>query len=414
MKVLWIVNSLFPEAQRLLTGKSNARGGGGWLYSMAQGIVDTGGIELSVATSSEEVNALTELKGEQIRYFIFPYFPKNYKRYLPYMRELKERVMPDVINIHGTELPYGLAFVESCGGDKVVVTIQGIISEIAKYYRAGLTRKEILCNITFRDCLRKSILGEQKEFIERGEKEINLLRRVNHVIGRTDFDHAHVMAINEKISYYSCGEILRPVFYSGKWTLERCERHSLFVSQAQYPVKGVHILFKALPMLLRKYPDLRLYIAGEDITSVHGLSQKMRRHGYSKILTHYIEQYHIKNYITFTGPLSAEEMKDRLLKTNVFVCPSSIENSSNSLCEAQILGVPSIASYVGGLPTLADRLSNSLLYRYDDCEMLAFYIDKLFRESPMLNDEELRTVHQRHSVSQIVRQMMFIYQKVNN
>lgn len=412
MKVLWIVNSLFPEAQQLLFGYSNARGGGGWLYSMAQGLVDKGNVELFVATSSDKVIELKEYRGNQIRYFVFPYFPKNYKRYLPYMVELKKRVNPDVINIHGTELPYGYAFVEACGAENVVVTIQGVISEIAKYYCAGLTRKEILRDITFRDILRQSILGEQKDFFARGNKEICLLKQVKHVIGRTDFDHAHVKAINEKALYYSCGEILRPEFYSGSWSPDQCVHHSLFVSQAQYPVKGVHLLFKAMPFLINRYPDLRLYIAGEDITKVHGFTQHLRRHGYSKILARLIKKYNLKNYITFTGPLSAAEMKGRLLRSNVFVCPSSIENSSNSLCEAQILGVPSVASYVGGLPTLAASVTNTLLYRYDDTEMLAYCIDRFFMENPILSEDEIRGVRQRHNVERIIKQMLYIYHKV--
>lgn len=80
---------------------------------------------------------------------------------------------------------------------------------------------------------------------------------------------------------------------------------------------------------------------------------------------------------SFCGALSAEEMKQEYLLANVFVCPSSIENSSNALCEAILLGVPVLASHVGGLPSMMEgQLQN--LYRFDDVELLASKICNVF------------------------------------
>ncbi len=39
-----------------------------------------------------------------------------------------------------------------------------------------------------------------------------------------------------------------------------------FVSQASYPIKGVHMLFEALPLILHHYPDTKVYVAGYDST----------------------------------------------------------------------------------------------------------------------------------------------------
>ena len=44
---------------------------------------------------------------------------------------------------------------------------------------------------------------------------------------------------------------------------------------------------------------------------------------------------------------SEQEVKQRMLKSNVFVSASVIENQSTSLGEAMILGLPSVASCVG-------------------------------------------------------------------
>lgn len=63
-------------------------------------------------------------------------------------------------------------------------------------------------------------------------------------------------------------------------------------------------------------------------------------------------------------------MVKRYLLSNVFICPSTIENSPNSLCEAQLLGVPHIASYVGGTADLM-KGNEECLYRFEETEMLA-------------------------------------------
>ena len=56
-------------------------------------------------------------------------------------------------------------------------------------------------------------------------------------------------------------------------------------------------------------------------------------------------------------------MCDRYLKSNLFVCCSAIENSPNSLGEAQLLGMPYVASFVGGVPEIAG-MNADVLYRF--------------------------------------------------
>ena len=57
----------------------------------------------------------------------------------------------------------------------------------------------------------------------------------------------------------------------------------------------------------------------------------------------------MEDKIEFLGRLSAEGMKQAYLDANVFVMPSTIENSPNSLGEAMLLGVPCVAADVGGV-----------------------------------------------------------------
>jgi glycosyltransferase involved in cell wall biosynthesis len=71
-------------------------------------------------------------------------------------------------------------------------------------------------------------------------------------------------------------------------------------------------------------------------------------------------------------------MCKRYLASHVFVCPSSIENSPNSVGEAQLLGVPCVAAYVGGIPDMISDNETGLLYRFEEIEMLAMSVIKIF------------------------------------
>ena len=82
----------------------------------------------------------------------------------------------------------------------------------------------------------------------------------------------------------------------------------------------------------------------------------------------------------FKGALTATQMKEEYLKSNVFVMPSSIENSPNSLGEAMSLGVPIVASYVGGIPDMVEHKKSAFLYDFTEIHMLAHYICSIFAD----------------------------------
>ena len=63
-------------------------------------------------------------------------------------------------------------------------------------------------------------------------------------------------------------------------------------------------------------------------------------------------------------------MRAQYLKSKVFVCPSKIENSPNSLGEAMLLGVPCVAARVGGIPDLIAE-DEGILYEDGNVAALA-------------------------------------------
>lgn len=413
MKVLWIVNILYPEAAKLLGGKRECKSTGGWLISSAEMLIKTGEIELSVICVTDSVSCLKQLSGERIKYYVIPNH-KNPKGFEKDMLKIKELAAPDIIHIHGTEMPYGYAWIQACSDKNVIVSIQGIISVISRYYRAGISIWDIIRNITIRDLLRESILGEQHEFRQRGVIEVKVIESVKHVIGRTSFDYAHCKALNPEIQYHFCNETLRSDFYLGeRWLYSQCVPHTIFLSQASYPIKGLHQFLKALPIIKKSYPDIEVRIAGRDITSCKTLENRLRRSGYGRIIKRIIKENHLEKNITFTGALNAEGMKKEYLKANLFVCPSSIENSSNSLGEAQLLGVPCLVSYVGGLMDMIPNNSCGELYRFEEVEMLAEKICRIFKNSESFDNKEMVDLaRSRHNPITNNNQLISIYKEV--
>ena len=416
MRILWITGSLLPEAIAKIRGEEIQKWNttGSWIIGAAERLTCVEGIELSMLSTSQDVKRLTRVVTGKITSYAIPYGKGHFNEntaYNRYMEEIREAVQPDIVHIHGTEYSHGLAWLRVCGGKNVVISIQGMTSVYANYYHTGISNIDILTHISFRDIIRGGILREQARFKKRGQFEIEMIQHVNHIIGRTSWDKAHTWAINPNAEYHWGGETLRKEFYTGElWDYSKCHKHSIFLSQSFAPLKGLHQLLIALPIILREYPDTQVIVAGMDPTLGYDFSQWWRITGYGRYIKSLIRKLKIKDHLTFIGPKNAEEMKQELLKCNLFLCPSSIENSPNSLGEAQILGVPCIASYVGGIPDMMHGNEENL-YRFEDIEMLAEKICTVFQNKEHQKDLS-KEAAQRHNPQKNVEELMKIYESI--
>ena len=289
---------------------------------------------------------------------------------------------PDVIHIWGTEYGHTLAMINAAEAtgylDKAVISIQGLCSVIAKHYCEGIPGTVQRSN-TFRDFIRRnSLRDQQKKFVLRGEMEKKALQKARHVIGRTDWDKACTTKLNPEVHYHVCNETLRKEFYDGNWSYSACEKHSVFCASGEYPVKGLHYVLEALHIVSKVYPDVKAVFSGSSPLPKKDKLEKLRYTVYGKYLQSLIDRFGLENKLTFAGFLSAEQMRSTYLKTNVFVSASTIENSPNSLGEAMILGVPSVASDVGGVANLMSHRKEGFVYQSTAPYMLAHYIMEVF------------------------------------
>ena len=117
-----------------------------------------------------------------------------------------------------------------------------------------------------------------------------------------------------------------------------------------------------------------------------------------------------RDVIEFTGPLDADGMKRQYLGCNVFISASAIENSPNSLGEAQLLGVPCIATDAGGTKDFIPNERCGYLYEYEDVDKLASLIVTVFESSSSFDgSEEQALARKRHDAARNMSWLLEIY-----
>lgn len=390
MNILWIINIPLPEASVLMNEKPTPFGG--WLVSAVTGLIASGGIDVSVAFPQKGLQDVLVLKGEKITFYAFP--PVHEKKVRAnqhniYLEQILDTASPDIVHVFGTEYAHTLDMVNTCRTKNinVLISIQGLISICAKHYVDCLP-ESVLNRFTFRDFIKQdNIKQQQQKFDKRGSYEIEALQKVKHIIGRTTWDRACTFQINSDAQYHFCNETLRDEFYKHTWDINKCEKNSIFISQGSYPIKGLHFMLEAMPLILKRFPNTKLYVGGQDLLKSDTLMDRIKVSSYGKYLKELIRKYSLVNNVVFTGLLDEKQMCNQYLKAHVFVCSSTIENSPNSLGEAMILGVPSVAAYVGGIPDMITHSKEGYLYQPNAIYMLSHYICEIFED-----DEKARNI----------------------
>ncbi len=418
MKILWVVNSVLPEIAA--ANHLPPATGAGWLSGILHGLQTyTTGARILVCFPFCGRKLCGAVENFSYESFYEKSNFKKEKRAKQELREIFSREKPDLIHIFGTEYPHALSAMEiACElgkTDQTLINVQGLISVCARHYEAGLPPR-VVHACTLRDFLKlDNIAGQKRKFEKRGKFEISAIRQAKHIIGRTEWDKACILRLNSGIQYYKCYETLRNAFYEGAWKQEDCEPFSVFVSQCNYSLKGFHMVLEAFADLVKKYPTARLYTTGPDLAEVCSLRNLKHKTYYDVYLKKLIIRYGLQKHVAFLGNLDAEGMKHQLLKSNAFVLSSSVENSSNSLGEAMLLGLPCIASDVGGVRTFVRHEESGLLYPFDEPYMLANYLDLVFSDQTLaktLGSNAKKSVRQKFDAQNNAETLFAIYQSI--
>ncbi len=343
---------------------------GGWITGIVTGLQNHKDVSLSFASFYKSNKSKIEKKEiEGVTYFCVSY--KNNET----LKDFFKTNSFDIYHLFGAENAFSYDVFPFLPLNKTLLYIQGIISEYVSHYKAGVNDFK-QCGFLFDKYLDMNIDILKKQ----AKKELEIFQKCKYITGRTDWDRSFVFKINNKAKYYYLSESLRDVFYKEKkWNKNKMIPHSIFVTQASYPIKGAHTIVEIIKILKQKYPDVKCTICGVDLLNSDSLATKLNV-SYASFIQKLIKEYNLEDNINFIGSKSGKEVAELSVHSNAFLLASSIENSPNSLQEAMLLGVPCVSSFVGGVGSIVTSTKQVALYAYDDPMLAAYELSKIFED----------------------------------
>lgn len=119
--------------------------------------------------------------------------------------------------------------------------------------------------------------------------------------------------------------------------------------------------------------------------------------------------------VQFCGVVDAARLVEELRDAAIYVHPSYVENSPNSVCEAQMMGVPVIAADTGGVYSLIeDEVDGLLAYTGEEADFVEaiklLWVDRGFARE--IADAGRRRALKRHDRKAVVDGLLDIYKDV--
>lgn len=414
MRVLWIGKAGCYVPTHQCAGGYN---GGGWVASVQKEIMKhediTLGFSFCVDGEPDKVvqdgvtyypvpNHVKSKKNKVIDFLkindvtrdevVWPYYEEKFKSVIADFK-------PDVVHIFGSELYQNLAALVT-GEIPTVLHIQGLLSlYIYILLPPSISRREYIMS-------GKGLGGKFQNlqylayWKRSAYREKAILKAVPNVIGRTDWDRQAMAVLNPNAKYYYGGEILRDVFYEEKKRV--FPTIPTITTTISFPTyKGFDVILKVANILKNE------------------LKLDFQWNVYGNINPEFMEKHtglkHQDLNINLCGVASAETLRDALLNSTLYFHSSYIENSPNSVGEAQMVGIPVVASRVGGTDSMVEHGKTGFLYPVTDPYMAAYYIKRLMddkEENATIGRVAREVALARHNKNKIVEELLETYKEI--
>lgn len=417
MKVLWFTNTPCSAIEKIGL-KINI---GGWLVSLEQEIKNIPDVELAICFYYNEPLKPFFYKGTHY----YPVYRKNRKSKLGRLfdrmfinsnddeNEVQELIKvindfnPQLIHVHGTEENFGLILEYT--QIPVVISIQGLINPYLEKFFSGVPKIAALKHESFIDKLLFSgILRTFKLFGKKAKREATILKQTKFIIGRTDWDRRITKLFSPDNQYFVGNEILRTSFYQQPWNKNKFSNPLQIITITSDSIyKGFETIIKTAE-LLSKYSNYNF------TWKIIGLSNKST---IVKIVNSWLKCDYKNNKLELVGTKNEIEIYNLLISSDIYCQVSHIENSPNSLCEAMLLGMPIIATNVGGTSSLLIDKKEGILVQEGDYYAIAGAIIEMnqnFNKAKDYAEAARKVALNRHNKQQIASDIYSIYTKIIN
>jgi len=315
-----------------------------------------------------------------------------------------QQIKPDLVFIFGTENPFGL--IADRINVPVVISIQAVINGLVGSLFQGFSGQELASELFSRRMLTgDGIYHKWWTHKKSARIEREIYKKVHYFCGRTDWDQNWQKRLNPQGRYFHIDRVLREEFYRATWKREPEDGHRIFSLSGNAPFKGGISLVRAVTLLRKRgYDNLQLHLAGVDSDSVVG----------QKILK-LVKDNNLDDQIYLLGRVEPERIIKEMKRSRIFVLPTHLDNSPNSLAEAMILGMPCIASNAGGVPTMLQDGIEGLIYPHQDLSALADRIERLLGDPQLaqrLGQAARLTALARHDPVKIAQKTKNVYQQI--
>lgn len=409
MKVLWFEISV-PGRY-----KSDKTPVSGWQDSLENIVRTCNDIDLTIAFEGTEGMMPKEVDGVKYIPLVphYTFWDKKYRNFsnrwnkankvVPLAVKCVEEVKPDLIHCFGTEWEFGQVAIYT--DIPVVIHMQGCIAPYNdalfppgysisdRILQAGINLKEQYhiwrkrhFNASWRDM-------EQSNF-----------NAVSNYMGRTEWDRQLVELFHPGAKYFHVEEALRPSFIENakEWkTKEGKHKLRLITTGCSSHWKGMDTLLKTAHVLKEKGVDFEWFVAGN-----MSIQQEVEKKEHLKFADNNV------NILGFTGP---EKLQELLLSADMYVHTAYIDNSPNSVCEAQYLGLPIIATNVGGISSLVFDGKEGKLVPANSCYNMAYEIIALAKDKErqkMYSKNTMAHAIKRHENNCILDQLLSCYNSI--
>lgn len=385
MKILWVSNSPIGPAARILD-ESYSGTSGGWIQSEYEAL-DKSGVEMAfICTASgikknEIVHKSSDL-GEA--YCLRAPRPASGIRNPGYLVRGIERIInevnPDIIQIWGTETCLSNIVSRIRPDIPKVIFIQGLIGVHARYLGGyyELEQKQYVRHRTPVAWLRDRI--RTRSFLRQVAVEKDTISRCKNIVVDSNFVKDYCRAVGTDVRCFSYPLLPNRLFYGYSWSSDSCVPHSIFTVFGSNSEKGLHQLIKAVAIVKRDYPDVTVNVPGSYPRDESGRLAPSRGDTYYLSLKRLIEELGVSENVRFVGRLDAAGMAQAMSSSHIFVNPSCMEVHALSMRECMVQGIPCISTVCGGVLDFVRHGENGMLYRYEEYEVLAGTIRRLFED----------------------------------